>query len=69
MPFFLDGNPTQGEISEAVNYLLGNTQLTTSTNIVNGQVTDASGTTLLILAEVLRSYDRVNDKVSNVMSQ
>jgi len=43
MPFFLDGNPTQGEISEAINYLLGNTQLTTSTNVVNGQVTDALG--------------------------
>jgi len=43
MPFFLDGNPTQGEISEAINYLLGNSQLTTSTNVVNGQVTDAVG--------------------------
>jgi len=43
MPFFLDGNPTQGEISEAINYLLGNSQLTTSTNVVNGQVTDAIG--------------------------
>lgn len=43
MPFFLDGNPSQGEISEAINYLLGNTQLTTSTNVVNGQVTDALG--------------------------
>jgi hypothetical protein len=43
MPFFLDGNPTQSEISEAINYLLGNSQQTTSTNIVNGQVTDALG--------------------------
>jgi hypothetical protein len=43
MPFFLDGNPTQSELSEAVNYLLGNSQQTTSTNIVNGQVTDALG--------------------------
>jgi hypothetical protein len=53
MPFFLDGNPTQGEISEAVNYLLGNTQLTTSTNIVNGQVTDASGTIVSYLYKYL----------------
>jgi hypothetical protein len=44
MPFFVDGNPTPSEISEAVNYLLANSQQTTSTNIVNGQVTDAVGT-------------------------
>ena len=44
MPFFLDGEPTSSEISEAINYLLANSQQTTSTNIVNGQVTDAVGT-------------------------
>jgi hypothetical protein len=44
MPFFIDGNPTPSEISDAVNYLLANSQQTTSTNIVNGQVTDAAGT-------------------------
>jgi hypothetical protein len=53
MPFFLDGSPTSGEISEAINYLLGNTQLTTSTNIVNGQVTDASGTIVSYLYKYL----------------
>lgn len=53
MPFFLDGNPTQGEISEAINYLLGNSQLTTSTNIVNGQVTDASGNVVSYLYKYL----------------
>lgn len=44
MPFFLENSPTFAAISEAINYLLGNSQQTTSTNIVNGQVTDASGT-------------------------
>lgn len=53
MPFFLDGNPTQGEISEAINYLLGNSQLTTSTNIVNGQVTDAVGSVVSYLYKYL----------------
>lgn len=53
MPFFLDGNPTQGEISEAVNYLLGNSQLTTSTNVVNGQVTDAVGNVVSYLYKYL----------------
>jgi hypothetical protein len=53
MPFFLDGNPSQGEISEAVNYLLGNSQLTTSTNVVNGQVTDALGDVVSYLYKYL----------------
>jgi hypothetical protein len=53
MPFFLDGNPTQTEISEAINYLLGNSQLTTSTNIVNGQVTDAVGNVVSYLYKYL----------------
>lgn len=43
MPFFLDGNPTQGEVSEAVNYLLANVLQAASTNIVTGQVTDSAG--------------------------
>lgn len=49
MPFFLDGEPTSSEISEAINYLLANSQQTTSTNIVNGQVTDAVGTVVSYL--------------------
>ena len=53
MPFFLDGNPTQGEISEAINYLLGNSQLTTSTNIETGQVTDATGSIVSYLYKYL----------------
>lgn len=53
MPFFLDGNPTQGEISEAINYLLGNSQLTTSTNIETGQVTDATGSVISYLYKYL----------------
>jgi hypothetical protein len=44
-----------------------NMDFTLSYNFTN-LVTDSSGSTLLILAEVLRSYDRVNDKVSNVTS-
>lgn len=53
MPFFLDGNPTSGEISEAINYLLGNSQLTTSTNIETGQVTDATGSVISYLYKYL----------------
>lgn len=53
MPFFLDGNPTSGEIAEAINYLLGNSQLTTSTNIVNGQITDAVGNVVSYLYKYL----------------
>jgi hypothetical protein len=44
-----------------------NMDFTLSYNFTDN-VTDASGSTLLILAEVLRSYDRVNDKVSNITS-
>jgi hypothetical protein len=53
MPFFLDGNPTQEEVSEAINYLLGNTQQTTSTNVVTGQVTDATGSVISYLYKYL----------------
>jgi hypothetical protein len=53
MPFFLDGNPTQEEVSEAINYLLGNTQQTTSTNVVTGQVTDATGSIVSYLYKYL----------------
>lgn len=53
MPFFLDGNPTSGEISEAINYLLGNAQQTTSTNTVNGQVTDSTGAVVSYLYKYL----------------
>lgn len=54
MPFFLDGNPTQGEISEAINYLLGNAQQTTSTDIGTGQVTDATGNIVSYLYKYLQ---------------
>jgi len=53
MPFFLDGNPTQSEISEAVNYLLGNAQQSTATNVVNGQVTDSNGVVVSYLYKYL----------------
>jgi hypothetical protein len=45
-----------------------NNDFTISYNFLNN-VESARGATLLILAEVLRSYDRVNDKVSFVSTQ
>ena len=54
MPFFLDRNPTPGEVSEAINYLLGNAQQTTSTNIGTGQVTDAVGNVVSYLYKYLQ---------------
>jgi hypothetical protein len=43
MPFFLDGNPTQGEISEAVNYLLSNFTQNVSADPATGQITGPTG--------------------------
>ena len=43
MPFFLDGNPTQGEISEAVNYLLSNFTQNLSADPNTGQVIGPGG--------------------------
>ena len=43
MPFFLDGNPTQGEISEAVNYLLSNFTQNVSADQGTGQVIGPGG--------------------------
>jgi hypothetical protein len=43
MPFFLDGNPTPGEISEAVNYVLANLNDTVVANQVTGQIVGPSG--------------------------
>lgn len=43
MPFFLDGNPTQGEISEAINYLLGNFSQSVSADPNTGQVIGPGG--------------------------
>jgi hypothetical protein len=54
MPFFVDGNPTPSEISEAINYLLGNSQLSTSTNIGNGQITDAVGNVVSYLYKYIQ---------------
>lgn len=53
MPFFVDGNPTPGEISEALNYLLGNSQQTTSTDLGTGQITDATGNVVSYLYKYL----------------
>lgn len=43
MPFFLDGNPTQGEISEAVNYLLSNFTQSVSADSATGQIIGPGG--------------------------
>jgi hypothetical protein len=43
MPFFLDGNPTPGEISEAVNYVLANLNDTVVANQGTGQIIGPSG--------------------------
>lgn len=43
MPFFLDGNPTPGEISEAVNYVLANLDNNVVANQETGQIVGPSG--------------------------
>ena len=43
MPFLLDGNPTQGEISEAVNYLLSNFTQNVSADPSTGQIIGPTG--------------------------
>ena len=43
MPFLLDGNPTQSEISDAVNYLLSNFSANISSDPNNGQITGSGG--------------------------
>ena len=43
MPFFLDGNPTQSEVSEAVNYLLSNFSSGITSDPNTGQVTAPNG--------------------------
>lgn len=43
MPFLLDGNPTQGEISEAINYLLSNFTQNVSADPNTGQIIGPTG--------------------------
>lgn len=43
MPFLLDGNPTPGEISEAVNYLLSNFSENVSSDQATGQIIGPDG--------------------------
>lgn len=43
MPFLLDGNPTPGEISEAVNYLLSNFSQSVSSDPNTGQIIGPGG--------------------------
>ena len=44
MPFALDGNPTDSEISEAVNYILANLSQSVNANASTGQITGPTGT-------------------------
>ena len=43
MPFFLDGNPTAGEVSEAVNYLLSNFSNSVTADNATGQIIGPNG--------------------------
>jgi hypothetical protein len=43
MPFLLDGNPSSGEISEAVNYLLSNFGANVASDVNTGQITGSNG--------------------------
>jgi len=43
MPFLLDGNPTNAEVSDAVNYLLSNFDTTFSADSVTGQIKGPTG--------------------------
>lgn len=43
MPFLLDGNPTNSEVSEAVNYLLSNFTTGLSSDVNTGQITASDG--------------------------
>lgn len=46
MPFLLDGNPTESEVSEAVNYLLANFDTSVSSDPNTGQVSGPTGQVL-----------------------
>jgi hypothetical protein len=43
MPFLLDGNPSQGELSEAINYLLSNFSQTVNADSNTGQISGPTG--------------------------
>ena len=43
MPFFVDGNPTPSELSEAVNYLLSNFTQNVSADPSTGQIIGPTG--------------------------
>jgi hypothetical protein len=43
MPFFLDGEPTPSEVSEAINYLLSNFGQTVSADPATGEITGPTG--------------------------
>ena len=43
MPFLLDGNPTDSELSEAVNYLLSNLSQSVTADSATGQITGPTG--------------------------
>ena len=43
MPFLLDGSPTESEVSEAINYLLGNFNSSVTADPNTGQITGPTG--------------------------
>lgn len=53
MPFFLDGEPSQSELSEAVNYLLSNFTSGLSSDVNTGQITGSDGVVLGYLYQYL----------------
>jgi hypothetical protein len=53
MPFLLDGNPTQGEVSEAVNYLLSNFSTSVTSDPNTGQISGPTGTILGYIYEYM----------------
>jgi len=53
MPFLLDGDPSQSELSEAVNYLLSNFTSGLSSDVNTGQITGSDGVVLGYLYQYL----------------
>ena len=53
MPFLLDGDPTQSEVSEAVNYLLSNFTTGVSSDINTGQIKGSNGVVIGYLYQYL----------------
>lgn len=53
MPFYVDAQPTSGEISEALNYLLANVNTSTVGNATTGQIVGSTGSVVGYLYKYL----------------